>query len=211
MAAVTRHEVCGTVLVAGSTWCHRCRTPLEGETRRTFVAEDDTVLSSHESGRGAHDLGSASAEVARRGIGADPDGVLRCEDTTCGALIPAGANRCIYCGAVAPEPGSVMALVKLQFDWGTWPIGEEESLGIGRLPSFSPLANRLAEVLEVGRRHATVRLHRGVLTLTDHDSTNGTWVNGRRARPEQEITLRDGDEIQISQQMSMRVVWESSR
>lgn len=46
----------------------------------------------------------------------------------------------------------------------------------------------------VSRTHAVVEIAAGRATLRDLDSTNGTFLNGRRIRAE---TLRDGDEVQL--------------
>ncbi len=46
----------------------------------------------------------------------------------------------------------------------------------------------------VSRRHAEVRLRLGRYTLYDLQSTNGTYVNGRRVA---EVVLSDGDRLQI--------------
>ena len=46
----------------------------------------------------------------------------------------------------------------------------------------------------VSRRHAEIRLRLGRYTLYDLQSTNGTYVNGRRVA---EIVLSDGDRVQI--------------
>jgi pSer/pThr/pTyr-binding forkhead associated (FHA) protein len=46
----------------------------------------------------------------------------------------------------------------------------------------------------VSSYHAEIRSHAGAFLLTDLDSTNGTFLNGRKIRKE---TLRDGDQIQL--------------
>lgn len=46
----------------------------------------------------------------------------------------------------------------------------------------------------VSRRHAEIRLRLGRYTLYDLQSTNGTFVNGRRVA---EVALSDGDRVQI--------------
>lgn len=48
----------------------------------------------------------------------------------------------------------------------------------------------------VSRRHAILEFQRGTWQISDLDSTNGTWLNGRPVRRAQ---LADGDEIQIGQ------------
>lgn len=47
---------------------------------------------------------------------------------------------------------------------------------------------------EVSRQHAEVRRNGGVFTLTDLDSSNGTYVNGRRIRRH---VLASGDQVQV--------------
>src|SRR5207237_1697447 len=46
----------------------------------------------------------------------------------------------------------------------------------------------------VSRRHAEIRLRLGRYTLYDLQSTNGTYVNGRRVA---EVVLADGDRLSI--------------
>lgn len=46
----------------------------------------------------------------------------------------------------------------------------------------------------VSRVHATIEIAAGRATLRDLDSTNGTFLNGRRIRAE---ALRDGDELKL--------------
>jgi pSer/pThr/pTyr-binding forkhead associated (FHA) protein len=46
----------------------------------------------------------------------------------------------------------------------------------------------------VSRKHAEIRLRLGRYTLYDLQSTNGTYVNGRRVA---EVVLADGDRLSI--------------
>ena len=46
----------------------------------------------------------------------------------------------------------------------------------------------------VSRKHAEIRLRLGRYTLYDLQSTNGTYVNGRRVA---EVVLSDGDRLSI--------------
>ncbi len=45
----------------------------------------------------------------------------------------------------------------------------------------------------VSRRHARLEWRHGGLYIVDLDSTNGTWVNGRRLTPHEPKRLHDGD------------------
>lgn len=49
----------------------------------------------------------------------------------------------------------------------------------------------------VSRRHAMIKVGEDTLTLTDLDSTNGTYLNGQRLLPNQPRVIRDGDEIRL--------------
>jgi hypothetical protein len=46
----------------------------------------------------------------------------------------------------------------------------------------------------VSRRHAALELHEGAWRLRDLGSSNGTWVNGRRAA---DVEVWPGDELQL--------------
>lgn len=50
----------------------------------------------------------------------------------------------------------------------------------------------------VSRRHATLNNRNGMLYITDHNTTNGTYVNNRRIEPEVPYVLTHGDTVNIS-------------
>jgi hypothetical protein len=47
----------------------------------------------------------------------------------------------------------------------------------------------------VSRVHCTLRARAGRYYLTDNNSSNGTYVNGKLLQPEQEVQVKNGDEI----------------
>ncbi|MEM9953086.1 MAG: FHA domain-containing protein [Chloroflexota bacterium] len=49
----------------------------------------------------------------------------------------------------------------------------------------------------VSRRHATLNNHNGVLYIVDHNTKNGTYVNGIRIETEKPHVLTNGDRLQI--------------
>ena len=51
---------------------------------------------------------------------------------------------------------------------------------------------------EASRRHAELRLHEGIYTLTDLNSSNGTFVNGRRIESRE---LASGDRVQLGKSL----------
>lgn len=109
---------------------------------------------------------------------------ITCREPTCGATNPPGQTNCTYCNAPLGEAATVMAStsgasrVILVWPWGEEPF--DRSLNIGRDPSFSPLADRLAPFSNISRRHATLRLTNDGLEVEDLASTNGTFVDGAR-------------------------------
>jgi hypothetical protein len=66
----------------------------------------------------------------------------------------------------------------------------EGTLRIGRSDDSDIVLNDPS----VSRTHAAVEISGGRAVLRDLDSTNGTFLNGRRIRAE---TLRDGDEVKL--------------
>ncbi|HEU4754486.1 MAG TPA: FHA domain-containing protein [Armatimonadota bacterium] len=58
----------------------------------------------------------------------------------------------------------------------------------------------------VSRRHAEIRVTGGRYFLRDLNSLNGTFLNGRRLRPEREVPLWPGDRIEIGEATVIRVV-----
>ena len=49
----------------------------------------------------------------------------------------------------------------------------------------------------VSRRHATISFRDNWIVIVDHNSTNGTYINGRRLVPEQARVIRDNDTIRV--------------
>ena len=59
------------------------------------------------------------------------------------------------------------------------------------------LAEFGGKLFGVSRRHATLNNQNGLLFITDHTTTNGTFVNGKRIDPEIPHVLTHGDNLQI--------------
>jgi pSer/pThr/pTyr-binding forkhead associated (FHA) protein len=57
----------------------------------------------------------------------------------------------------------------------------------------------------VSRRHARVTFVNGVWNIEDLESTNGTWVNGRRLEPKERCPLSGGDTVALSLACEMKV------
>ena len=55
--------------------------------------------------------------------------------------------------------------------------------------------------LGVSRLHARISYKAGSYFVQDLNSTNGTWVNGRRLEPQQEMLLKYGDSLRLGHLM----------
>jgi DNA-binding winged helix-turn-helix (wHTH) protein len=58
--------------------------------------------------------------------------------------------------------------------------------------------NLIIDHTEVSRLHATLSWDHEQVVITDHNSTNGTFVNGERLQPNQPRRLRAGDKIALA-------------
>ncbi|MDR1979100.1 MAG: FHA domain-containing protein [Synergistaceae bacterium] len=58
----------------------------------------------------------------------------------------------------------------------------------------------------VSRRHARMEFRGGTWRIEDLQSTNGTWVNGKRLEPGQPCPLKAGDVVALSLACEMRVI-----
>ena len=50
----------------------------------------------------------------------------------------------------------------------------------------------------ISRQHATIESRNGITSITDNNSTNGTFVNSRRLSPRQPQTIQSGDVITLA-------------
>jgi FHA domain len=145
----------------------------------------------------------AAATARPAAMTAHPDGREPGRPTGEGATCP-------HCGASVPDPGNLVCLdclrplttgatgIRLVFASWEVEIPAGSSQLIGRDLS-SPAAATLAPHDNVSRRHVTVTVTRdGQASLTDEDSTNGTFVNDERTTPGQRVPLRDGDILRLA-------------
>ncbi|GAB5493322.1 MAG: hypothetical protein Phog2KO_35370 [Phototrophicaceae bacterium] len=78
---------------------------------------------------------------------------------------------------------------------------DEALIGRENLRSgFTPLidfTNTEGKELGVSRRHATITQRGDLIFVTDHNSLNGTYLNGHRLVPEQARLMRDSDALRV--------------
>jgi hypothetical protein len=157
-------------------------------------------------------LGLATAAVASPTVEAPaptdadecPNTVVRCGDPGCGAVQDDPlAERCGHCDRPlsAGGPGQVPVLL---LPWGTPVLGDGERLELGR--GVGPYADQLEQVPTVSFDHASVTRVGNELVLMDHDSTNGTFVDGVRLEPRVARSLRAGEVVRLSRAFSFPVV-----
>ena len=77
----------------------------------------------------------------------------------------------------------------------------ETSLTLGRGPIDPAIAAAPFYIDDdtISRRHARIDRQGNRFEVVDLESTNGTFVNGRRLPPHQAYILRDGDELRLGQ------------
>jgi pSer/pThr/pTyr-binding forkhead associated (FHA) protein len=82
-------------------------------------------------------------------------------------------------------------------------VGTDKEIVVGRQarpddpPVTLDLENFDGHELGVSRQHCMMKVFNDKLMLVDLDSINGTFVNGKRAKPLQRYQLMDGDTITI--------------
>ncbi|MCL2652648.1 MAG: FHA domain-containing protein [Propionibacteriaceae bacterium] len=96
-----------------------------------------------------------------------------------------------YDAAAQLAPGTALLIVTRGFDGGASYLLDKPAITVGR----SNGRDILLDDITVSRHHATFDLADGVVTITDHGSLNGTYVN--RELIEGSQTLKRGDEVQI--------------
>jgi hypothetical protein len=98
--------------------------------------------------------------------------------------------------------------------WIHWPwqarteVGE--SLCIGRVPPAPPeLAARLeCNFDNVSRRHATLTLDGDTLSVCDHGSANGTFLDGKRLAPHIPTPVAPGASLRFAADLAVSFTWE---
>jgi FHA domain len=102
--------------------------------------------------------------------------------------------------------GEVVAPTRfwLEYDRQFLPIEIKEMVVIGRRvddaedqPDIN-LLETFTKLEGISRRHLRIRRNGQIFHVSDLNSTNGTYLNGRRLLPHGERIVRDGDELKIA-------------
>jgi pSer/pThr/pTyr-binding forkhead associated (FHA) protein len=84
----------------------------------------------------------------------------------------------------------VLTFLSGKYQHGQYPLPQDGTVTLGRTSEADVI---LAEDM-ISRRHASVSVSQGTVTITDLNSTNGTYVNGEKVA---RIALKPGDRILI--------------
>ena len=92
-----------------------------------------------------------------------------------------------------------LVVLRISFPTGNVDVPAGTSVILGRDPAQSLVAAAFGQYDNVSRRHATVMVDDGGrAVIRDEGSTNGTFVNGERVHPGNEVRLVDGDQIRLA-------------
>lgn len=103
--------------------------------------------------------------------------------------------------AIKPESGAYYLQLSISGRTRLIHFRDEEYITIGRFDT--PMSNHLDltphNALENGisRFHGRLVDHKGTLHYVDTHSTNGSYLNGMRMKPEAPYALRDGDRLML--------------
>jgi predicted nucleic acid-binding Zn ribbon protein len=172
---------CGVKVQPEDLICFRCGANLP----HTAQPEDDVL----------------TPTISQRYItdGADPAGFC----PSCGAPVSDAADVvCSTCGDPLPtgQRRRISPVVmRITFPTGNVDIPAGTSVLLGRDPAESLVAAAFARFDNVSRRHATIQVDDfGHASITDENSTNGTFVNDDRVLPGTEVRLVDGDRVRLA-------------
>ncbi len=108
--------------------------------------------------------------------------------------------------AASPSPASVVLNPSPEFDVRIRPEVDNDDFHLSVTGSGSTLLGRspnagtvlaLNEYSGVSRVHARLEMRDGALFVSDLESRNGTWINGRRLASGQPHELRAGDVLNL--------------
>lgn len=173
---------CGAAYEVGETLCSGCFLPLDDPPSNSpliMVA------------------GPASA---------DPAQPVQRACGTCGRLAPGAQQTCAFCGspltAASSSAGAGPAVLELPAGRRVR-VDPDTTIVLGREAPNTEVCAALSSCDAVSRRHASLLIAGGVVQVTDLDSVNGTYVNGRRAEPTAVADLDRPVQIGLGQEVTI--------
>lgn len=106
---------------------------------------------------------------------------------------------------IEPEGGDAMLTLQAGEHVYEIPAADGASVMMGRNnTALTPASMSVLDLVEAGgvslgvsRRHALIWCDHGTFFVKDLDSTNGTYLNGRRLRPREQHLLVSGDVLRL--------------
>ena len=190
---------CGATVTRDEVICPGCGAVLFGS--------DAIVESAGPPGDADDPLGSDGDSVAIDGSPTEASEPARCPHCF-EPLISREDVVCLHClreiAHSKPTAGQVTGLAII-FRAGELRVARGEELILGRDPSY-PTAATLAPFDNVSRRHASVGLDvSGQAWVVDHDSTNGTYIDGIAVMPGRRTPLDDGAQLRLASDVAATI------
>lgn len=164
--------------------------------------------------RGAERTGTAP--LRKSGGGDATVAMLPVQCSVCGHLNPPGETYCAECGFLLSSSTEKGAFLPSEEDLKSWPHLEDDS---GQLYVLRPGSNTVGResadirIVDktVSRHHATIVFHedRGLFSVEDKGSTNGTAVNGQILPSGVPHPIHTGDQIRFGSYVLNLVAQES--
>jgi hypothetical protein len=182
---------CGAHCAAAALDCEKCSYPLDSVDISIVGDAGATAVSP-----------PASPRAAARPV------------MPCGQACTPSRQRdgtCFDCGHVLGATATPAVRV-----WINWPWNQRTeivgSLCIGRAaPSAAELAARLECSFDnISRRHATLTLEGESLSVCDHGSANGTFIDGERVAPHTTVVVKPGASLRFAADLKVDFTWERS-
>jgi hypothetical protein len=195
MARVKKCPVCGVHNKPNALFCTNDRTSLQNVSP---ISEEELA--------DKHDL--PEAEVA------ESTQEQLCPNPSCQQPIKLERSHCVYCNTPleGKQPttsltgSTIFIIASLTLEISGHLFEVDECIVFGRDESISPIASLIPRQLDnVSRRHAEIWVKDNKAYIKDFNSTNGTFVNGRRIQSITAVQIEDGDSIRFAADLNVNV------
>lgn len=196
MAAMTALEncpYCGSDLTPDDEICRNCWRELSTALAPVLRSRPAAAPGGATPARATEDQQESSTAAAQR-----------CATEGCTRSVPPGQRYCVVCDLATAPTGLTYVL---HSTWGEIALPPGAVVVVGRSPHEAPeTAGFLSNADRVSRVHARLENRLGALHLVDLGSSNGTTVNGRRLRPDDDRTLLVDDVVVFGTQVRFQVL-----
>jgi len=99
-------------------------------------------------------------------------------------------------GRPANGKETTVSLGRLCSKTSSFEIAIAPGMVIGR--NHGSLVSETDRFITISRDHAAIRLNGSTVTITDLESRNGTWVNGKKLDPQVPQPINEGDSVKLA-------------